>query len=441
MSMRMAIGVGRLRVLLGAPAVAFPRPSEFNEPGDVDTGIDRIVAAQNGAAVGELEAQVAHGLRVEHGRERAGECVVLRVAAAARAGVGPAQVAERVAGLAVIGERVSHHERVPRRELVVQLGGGLGLGARRREETVAHGTAAEDAVDGAHQRWSEIGVFERAVVFLLEGGVVERAVLDHRTAERHAGAVLVQHRRHRFGFEWAAGVQRSIFNEQKGIAVQGVGARSGDDIDGTSRGSAGFGREAGVHHLELLHRFERKLGTAGSEVFVIVVQAVDRHVVAACAEAAECEAAIQQRGERLLARLCGGRRDAWREQREIQVIAALHGQLLDTERIEELPVESRNYLNFALLAPGVSASATQPGKQALAALLDSGFTFGGLRARSNNVTIDGLDNNDEYLGASRTELSLETVQEFQVVNAGLSAETGGASGGSINVITRTGANT
>jgi hypothetical protein len=114
---------------------------------------------------------------------------------------------------------------------------------------------------------------------------------------------------------------------------------------------------------------------------------------------------------------------------------------VDTERIEELPVESRNYLNFALLAPGVAASSSQPGKQPLGALPDSGFTFGGLRGRSNNITIDGLDNNDEYLGSSRTELSLETVQEFQVVNSGLSAETGGASGGSINVVTRVGANT
>lgn len=113
---------------------------------------------------------------------------------------------------------------------------------------------------------------------------------------------------------------------------------------------------------------------------------------------------------------------------------------VDKERIEELPVESRNYLNFTLLAPGVASSAQQPGKQSLAALPDSGFTFGGLRGRSNSVTIDGLDNNDEYVGSSRTELSLETVQEFQVVNAGLSAETGGASGGSINVITRVGAN-
>jgi hypothetical protein len=114
---------------------------------------------------------------------------------------------------------------------------------------------------------------------------------------------------------------------------------------------------------------------------------------------------------------------------------------VDKERIEELPVESRNFLRFALLAPGVASSAQQPGGRSLAPLADSGFTFGGLRGRSNNIAIDGLDNNDEYVGAGRAELSLEIVQEFQVVNSGLSAESGGASGGSINVITRTGANT
>ena len=73
-------------------------------------------------------------------------------------------------------------------------------------------------------------------------------------------------------------------------------------------------------------------------------------------------------------------------------------------------------------------------------LTGTGFTFGGLRPRSNNVSIDGLDNNDEYTGSSRTELSPEIVQEFQVVTSGLSAESGGASGGSINVITRSGTN-
>jgi len=110
---------------------------------------------------------------------------------------------------------------------------------------------------------------------------------------------------------------------------------------------------------------------------------------------------------------------------------------VDQERIEELPVRSRNYLDFVLLAPGVSNSPAASGSSPLSG---SGFTFGGLRPQSNNVSIDGLDNNDEYLGSSRTELSPEIVQEFQVVNNGLSAESGGASGGSINVITRSGTN-
>lgn len=113
---------------------------------------------------------------------------------------------------------------------------------------------------------------------------------------------------------------------------------------------------------------------------------------------------------------------------------------IDQERIEELPVRSRNYLDFVLLAPGVSSapSSSRPSGSTLS--VGSGFTFGGLRPQSNNVSIDGLDNNDEYTGSSRTELSPEIVQEFQVVNNGLSAESGGASGGSINVITRSGVN-
>ena len=115
---------------------------------------------------------------------------------------------------------------------------------------------------------------------------------------------------------------------------------------------------------------------------------------------------------------------------------------VDKELIEELPVESRNYLNFTLLAPGVATSAQQPGKQSQATLPDSGFTFGGLRGRSNNVTIGGLDNNGEYVGSSRTEF---VFRDGTGISGGqcrlVRRETGGASGGSINVITRMGADT
>src|SRR5262245_11016107 len=117
---------------------------------------------------------------------------------------------------------------------------------------------------------------------------------------------------------------------------------------------------------------------------------------------------------------------------------------IDPERIAELPVNSRNYLEFTLLAPGVAPSGGQATVGGIGSsgspLADSGFTFGGLRPRSNAIAIDGLDHTDETTGAARVALSPEIVREFQSVNSGSSAEVGGAAGGVINVVTRTGSN-
>ena len=110
------------------------------------------------------------------------------------------------------------------------------------------------------------------------------------------------------------------------------------------------------------------------------------------------------------------------------------------ERIEESPVVSRNYLNFVLLAPSLSPTNNQRSAAAASVLADSGVTFAGQRPRSNSLYIDGVENNDDFEGSVRTELSPETIHEFQVVNNGLSAESGGGSGGSINVVTKSGAN-
>src|SRR5438552_4010154 len=114
---------------------------------------------------------------------------------------------------------------------------------------------------------------------------------------------------------------------------------------------------------------------------------------------------------------------------------------IDHDRIEESPVVSRNYLDFVLLAPQLARSNIQGATGGKNALADSGFTFAGLRSRSNSLYIDGVENNDEFTGSARTELSPETVQEFQVVNNGLSAESGGGASGPINVITKSGVNT
>ena len=113
---------------------------------------------------------------------------------------------------------------------------------------------------------------------------------------------------------------------------------------------------------------------------------------------------------------------------------------IDHDRIEESPVVSRNYLDFVLLAPQLTRSNVQGASGGKSVLADSGFSFAGLRSRSNSLYIDGVENNDEFTGSARTELSPETVQEFQVVNNGLSAESGGGASGPINVITKSGVN-
>ncbi len=112
---------------------------------------------------------------------------------------------------------------------------------------------------------------------------------------------------------------------------------------------------------------------------------------------------------------------------------------IDKDRIEELPIPNRNYLSFTLLAPALAAANPAIGKQALAPN-EGGFSSGGLRPSSNALYIDGMDDNDEYTGLSRTELSPEAISDFQVVNHGYAAQAGGSAGGSVDVVTRSGAN-
>jgi hypothetical protein len=112
---------------------------------------------------------------------------------------------------------------------------------------------------------------------------------------------------------------------------------------------------------------------------------------------------------------------------------------IDRDRIEELPIPSRNYLNFALLAPaveGANPAAAQQAPQTEA----PGFSAGGLRPTSNAIYIDGSDDNDETTGLSRTQLSPEAISDFQIVNHGYEAESGGAAGGAVSVETRSGGN-
>ncbi len=114
---------------------------------------------------------------------------------------------------------------------------------------------------------------------------------------------------------------------------------------------------------------------------------------------------------------------------------------IDRDRVEELPIPSRNYLSFVQLSPQAA-----PANPALSqnTLTQGGgtlaFSFGGIRPGSNSVRIDGVDDDDEFSGASRTQLSPEAINDFQIVNHGFAAQSGGAAGGAVDVQTRTGLN-
>ena len=105
-------------------------------------------------------------------------------------------------------------------------------------------------------------------------------------------------------------------------------------------------------------------------------------------------------------------------------------------RIDNLPINGRNYINFTLTdsqvvrdnAPNTGAAPT------------SGLNMSGQRGRSNLVNVDGADATDNSINGVRATVSQEAVQEFQIITNGYSAEYGRAAGGVVNIITRSGSN-
>ena len=114
-------------------------------------------------------------------------------------------------------------------------------------------------------------------------------------------------------------------------------------------------------------------------------------------------------------------------------------QVIDTRQIQQLPTNGRQFVDFALLTPGVATGRTS---------LQSTFTeqettrisFGGMRDLSNAVTVDGADYINEATGSQRATPSQEAVSEFRVVNNSFGAEYGRALGGIVNVVTKSGTN-
>ncbi|HZH34975.1 MAG TPA: carboxypeptidase regulatory-like domain-containing protein, partial [Pyrinomonadaceae bacterium] len=127
------------------------------------------------------------------------------------------------------------------------------------------------------------------------------------------------------------------------------------------------------------------------------------------------------------------------------------GGTVTQREIEELPNTDRSPLNLIftlgnvaeepLSTRDVAEDRSVAGVNQARAPLEAGiFSLSGGAAYSNNITIDGLDNNDDRLAQERFQPSVDAIAEVQVITNQFSAEYGRASGGRVNIRTRAGTN-
>lgn len=157
------------------------------------------------------------------------------------------------------------------------------------------------------------------------------------------------------------------------------------------------------------------------------------------AEARDLIVNIGQMRELPIALSVAGAQETITVSSEAELVETQRSSSTDTineQRIESLPINGRNYINFAMTdsrlardtAPSIGAAPT------------SGLNMSGQRARSNLVNVDGADAVDNSVNGIRSTVSQEAVQEFQIQTNGYSAEYGRAAGGVVNIVTKTGSN-
>jgi carboxypeptidase family protein len=116
-------------------------------------------------------------------------------------------------------------------------------------------------------------------------------------------------------------------------------------------------------------------------------------------------------------------------------------ETITEQYIQDLPINRRDYLTFTLLAPAVSDSTRLASDQdfRVKQTPQSGLSFYGSNGRGNSVTVDGAEANDDAGGVRLTE-SQDAVQEFQINRSNYGAALGGASGATINIVTKSATN-
>jgi hypothetical protein len=124
------------------------------------------------------------------------------------------------------------------------------------------------------------------------------------------------------------------------------------------------------------------------------------------------------------------------ESAPIETTRTESAQTVEQQQIDNLPINGRNYVNFTL----INSQVNRDNAPTIGPAPTSGLSISGARGRGNMVSVDGANFVDQSIDGIRSTVSQEAVQEFQMILSNYNAEYGNATGGVVNIVTKSGSN-
>jgi hypothetical protein len=124
----------------------------------------------------------------------------------------------------------------------------------------------------------------------------------------------------------------------------------------------------------------------------------------------------------------------------LQTDASTLRTLVTEKAVQDLPISGRNFVNLVSMVPGATPTNGAPGGNNNDRRQTSAVSINGGDGTGNNHLIDGMDNNERYIGTIGVKPSMDAIQEIRVETNLYSAESGRTGGGVINILTKSGTN-